>query len=112
MNSQNYKDWVQERVAEKRFQDDEALQSERIKDLVNRYIYETQVNRDEFGTNSNADILLNHLNPQKNAARQTPETNVLIEDEAQNGSPSGYEQEQSQMSTGMKMQSNRPLLYD
>jgi len=40
MDSQNYRDWVLKKVAENRLHSDEALENERIRDLVNRYIQE------------------------------------------------------------------------
>ena len=40
MNSQNYRDWVLKKVAENRLNQDEALENEWIRDLVNRYIQE------------------------------------------------------------------------
>ena len=40
MNSQNYRDWVLKKVAENRLNQDEALENEWIRDLVNTYIQE------------------------------------------------------------------------
>ena len=40
MNSQNYRDWVLKKAAENRLNQDEALENEWIRDLVNTYIQE------------------------------------------------------------------------
>ena len=48
MESQNYKDWVQQQVEERQLRDDQAVEEQRVRGLVQQYVRETQFNRDEF----------------------------------------------------------------
>jgi len=42
---------VREKAAENRLAEDENIEKEQIRELVNRYIYETQFNRDPLAAN-------------------------------------------------------------